>query len=106
MRPPSLREVRLPLQEAPRNILRSIVQDARFREERYPRFVVLGYPNGGGPVLSGGIVSIQLHRITYPALKFWARTQDAGRRTKEQRKNSANVLSQIFLLHASITKIL
>ncbi|WP_187270984.1 hypothetical protein [Neolewinella aurantiaca] len=38
-----LREVRLPLQQVPRNILRSIVQDAHFRNDRYPKFVVLGY---------------------------------------------------------------
>lgn len=38
-----LREVRLPLQQVPRNILRSIVQDAQFRDADYPQFVVLGY---------------------------------------------------------------
>jgi hypothetical protein len=27
-------------------ILRSIVQDAHFRHDDYPRFVVLGYQNG------------------------------------------------------------
>jgi hypothetical protein len=41
-----LREVRLALQQVPRNILRSIVQDAHFRNDSYPQFVVLGYRGG------------------------------------------------------------